>query len=85
MDLALVMINEVGTTVDAVYYNKLESDCKAVAHSGDERDGVREGYDEVITVDLFKVNYQISYLALLINSFNGLGFSKVETATIAIF
>ena len=79
------MINEFGTTVDAVYYNKLTSDCGSVKHSGDQRDGTKEGYDEVITVDLAKLNYTISYLALLINSFNGEGFSNVETAEVSIW
>ena len=41
-----------GHTIDAVFYNKLNSDCQAISHSGDQKDGVKEGYDEVITIDL---------------------------------
>ena len=30
------MIDEMGQTIDAVYYNKLSSDCGALTHSGDK-------------------------------------------------
>ena len=51
------MIDEVGHTHDAVYFNKLVSDCKAVKHHGDSKDGAFDGYDEVITVDLLALNF----------------------------
>ena len=85
LDATVMVVNEMGHTIDAVYYNKLESDDKAIQHSGDSKDGVKEGYDEVITIDLNKLHYSISYLAILINSFNGNGFTEVETATVSIF
>jgi tellurium resistance protein TerZ len=78
------MINEMGHTIDAVYYNKLGSDCKAIQHSGDVKEGVQEGFNEVITIDLKKLSYEISYLGVLINSFNGDGFTSVETASVTI-
>lgn len=55
----MTIVNEMGHTIDAVYYNKLQSDCQAIVHSGDQRDGTKEGYDEVITIDLSKLNYSI--------------------------
>ena len=73
-----------GLTIDAVFYNKLASDCGSITHSGDQRDGTREGYDEVITIDLAKLNFSVQYLAILINAYNGDGFTKVETATVTI-
>jgi len=35
LDATLVMIDECGIIIDAIYYNKLESDCGSVKHSGD--------------------------------------------------
>ena len=35
LDATVVMINEYGSIVDAVYYNKLKSDCGTINHSGD--------------------------------------------------
>ena len=36
LDATVVIINEKGSIVDAVYYNKLKSDCKSIVHSGDK-------------------------------------------------
>ena len=57
-----------GTITDAVYFNKLKSDCEAIKHSGDVRDGKLLGYDELIDIDGAKINYNISYLAILVTS-----------------
>ena len=78
------MLDDFGTTVDAVYYNKQSSDCGLVKHSGDQRDGTATGFDEVISIDLKNVSHSISYFAVLINSFKGVGFKNVETATVSI-
>ena len=66
------MIDDVGNIVDAVYYNKLVSDCGAIIHSGDNEDktGV-VGMDEFITLHLNKVGFYVSYLAVLVCSYDG--------------
>ena len=48
LDGTVVMIDDIGNIVDAVYYNKLKSDCGAIIHTGDQQDGTKEGYDESI-------------------------------------
>ena len=78
------MLDDCGATIDAVYYNKLRSDDGSIVHSGDSKDGVIKGYNEVITVDLSKLNYAVAYLVVLVNSYNGASFKKVETATCSI-
>ena len=65
------MIDEMGAVKDAVFYNKLVSDCQSIRHSGDQRDGTAEGYDEKIEINGSTVNFGIAYLAILINSYNG--------------
>ena len=39
LDATVVMIDEVGNFKDAVFYNKVKSDCGAITHSGDSKDG----------------------------------------------
>ena len=78
------MIDEVGNIKDAVYYNQMTSACGAITHSGDCKDGKIDGFDEMITINLDKVHYAVKFLAVLVNSFNGQGFSKVETANVCI-
>lgn len=77
-------MNDFGATIDAVFYNKQSSDCGNVKHSGDQRDGTSTGFDEVISIDLKNIKMDVSYMAVLINSFKGVGFKNVETATVSI-
>lgn len=75
------MLSELGATVDAVYYNQLASECGAINHSGDQRDGSSDGFDEMITIDTSKINFGVCYLPILINAYKG-DFANVETATV---
>ena len=84
VDATVVLIDDFGQTIDAVYYNKTVSDCGQVKHSGDQRDGTATGFDEVISIDLKNMSHSISYLAVLINSFKGVGFKNIETASVSI-
>ena len=65
------MIDETGFTMDAVYFNKLQSDCGSAWHHGDSKAGTFQGYDEVISVNLGTINFAANYLAVLINSNKG--------------
>jgi stress response protein SCP2 len=44
------MMSETGRVLDAVYYNQTESECGSITHSGDQRDGTLDGFDEMITI-----------------------------------
>ena len=79
----MVLINDLGSISDAVYYNQLVSKCGAISHSGDCKDGKKDGYDELIKIDLHKVNYEVSYLVVLVSSFQGVGFKNIETASVS--
>lgn len=74
LDASVVILDAFGTVLDAVYFNKLSSDCGGVVHSGDQRDGSAAGYDEVVSIDGAKLDLRAAYLAVLINSFDGKGF-----------
>ena len=67
--------------MDAVYYNQLTSECSTITHSGDQRDGTHDGYDELISINTTNINFGITYLPILINAYNA-NFSQVETATV---
>jgi stress response protein SCP2 len=84
LDATVVMIDEVGNIKDAVFYNKMQSDCGSIMHSGDSKDGKKDGYDEIITINLEKVHYAVQFLVVLVNSFEGAGFSHVETANVSL-
>ena len=48
--------NKVRSDADFIFYNNLRSADGAVVHAGDNRTGAGDGDDEVITVDLSKVD-----------------------------
>ena len=84
LDATVVLINDVGSIADAVFYNQLVSKCGGITHSGDCKDGKKDGFDEIIIIDLHKVSFDINYLAVLVSSYQGVGFKNVETATLSI-
>ena len=84
LDATIVMIDDVGNIKDAVFYNKLTSDCGAIVHSGDNQEGREDDYGELVTIDGTKVKHDIGFLAVLVNAYNGEGFQNIETASIAI-
>lgn len=49
-----------------VFYNQLTSPDGAVVHSGDNRTGDKEGDDEVVTVDLSKVEADVVELPIVV-------------------
>ena len=84
IDATVVLINDFGATQDAVFYNQTKSQCGSITHSGDQQDGTAAGFDEVIAINLKDLPNDISYLAVLISSYTGVGFKGVETATVSI-
>ena len=82
LDATVVLLNDLGQIVDAVFYNNLVSKCGSVIHSGDNKDGRKDGFDEIVSVDFLKLNYSVSYMAVLVSSYQGVGFKNIETATV---
>lgn len=89
LDASAVLLGKNGsvrTDSDFIFYNNLTSSCGAVRHLGDSTDGLAEGDDEIILVDLSKVPQDIYMIqfAVTINDPNdvGLTFGKVKNAYI---
>ena len=78
------MIDELGEVKDAVFYNELSSKCGSITHSGDNKDGKMEGWDEIITIDLPKMDIQINYLTITVNNYSEGGFKGVVGAKLKI-
>jgi tellurium resistance protein TerD len=69
LDASAFLLKEDGKTRnegDFIFYNQKESACGAVKHLGDNRTGVGEGDDEVITINLEKVPAEISKVAFAV-------------------
>jgi len=78
LDLTAVRFTDMGNIIDAVYFNQGKSEDFSIIHSGDERTGKSEGYDEKISIYLNKVSLNTKVIAILVNSANGASFTKVQ-------
>jgi tellurium resistance protein TerZ len=89
LDGSASMFDAEKTYIDTVYYRKLRSDDTAIRHSGDDLVGDRNGDDgrdnEVIEIDLSRVNSRVQTIVLYLNSFKGQDFSTIPYAKIRLF
>jgi tellurium resistance protein TerZ len=83
------MFDAEGNMVDTVYYRKLISKDQSIKHSGDDRKGDLDKADdfdnEVIMVNLPKVNPEVKQIFFYINSFKGQDFEMIPYSKIRIF
>ena len=89
LDCAALIIDAGGILVDACYYNNLEcsgggGSPSALVHSGDNRNGAGEGFDETIVVDLDALSSSVACVALVVNAYSGGSFTDVESARINV-
>lgn len=89
LDGSVSMFDQAKNEVDTVYYSKLKSKDGAITHSGDDRSGdagADDGLDnEVIEINLRKVNPEVEQIVFYLNSYNGQDFSHIPYSKIRIF
>ena len=82
LDCAAVAFDSMGVLVDACFYGQLSACSDALKHSGDQRSGDADGFDEVITLDVDKVAPVVDSVVFVVNVHSdGHDFTQVETAT----
>jgi stress response protein SCP2 len=73
------------TLIDACYYNQTSifggQSVAAIQHSGDQRDGTKEGFDEVITIDLARMPQNVQAIVLIMNSYQGGTLAGITSST----
>ena len=89
LDASCGMFDDNNNLLDIVYFGNLKSKDNAIIHSGDDLTGDMDGDDgldnEVITINLQKVNPSVSKILFVLNSFRGHDFAIVPFATIRIY
>ncbi|WP_118975169.1 TerD family protein [Taibaiella koreensis] len=89
LDGSCALFNENKQVVDVVYFRNLRSRDRAVVHSGDDLTGDLNGDDgldnEVISVDLSRLDPSVTSVAFFLNSFQGHDFAIVPFASIRIY
>ena len=89
LDASCALYDDNKNLLEIVYFGKLRSNDGSIAHSGDDLTGDMGGDDgldnEIITVDFTRLNQSCSYVAFVLNSFQGHDFGTIPFASIRIY
>jgi tellurium resistance protein TerZ len=89
LDASCALFSDTKQMIDVVYFGNLRSKDGSIKHSGDDLTGDMGGDDgldnEVITVDLSRLNPSVNYVAFVLNSFRGHDFGTIPFASIRIY
>lgn len=89
LDGSASLFASTGEYLETVYYKQLTSQDGAIKHSGDDLVGDRNGDDdldnEVLQVDLTRINPRVTSIFLYLNSYKGQDFSTIPYAKIRLF
>ena len=89
LDASCIILDSKNRILEKVFYDNLLSKDGAIVHSGDDRSGdVGDGGNndnEVIQVNLGKLDPNASKIVFVLNSFTGINFAKIPFASIRIF
>ncbi|BDD05718.1 TerD family protein [Aureibacter tunicatorum] len=89
LDASCLMVDKNGKVVDFVFYGDLKSKDRAIIHSGDDLTGDMDGDDgldnEVITVNLPKINPATEQVFFFLNSYKKQDFAEIPFAKIRMY
>lgn len=89
LDASCAVFDIAGNIVDKVWFRHLNSNDNAIKHSGDDLTGDTDGDDgldnEVITIDLARLDPRVEKIAFVLNSYRGHDFKIIPFASIRIY
>jgi tellurium resistance protein TerZ len=88
LDGSVTTFSKENKNLYTVYYQNLSSPDGAIKHSGDDREGddsVDDLDNEVITIDLKKLNPDVEQIIFYLNSYEGQDFGKIPYVKIRIY
>ncbi|MBT28166.1 MAG: stress protein [Thalassobius sp.] len=80
LDASVIVLDAAKKVLDTVSFSQLRSKDGSIRHAGDNLTGQGDGDDEVIHVDLSKLDSNAAYLVFTVNSFRGQTFNEVDNA-----
>lgn len=80
LDASVIVLSADKAVIDTVSFSQLRSNDGAIKHDGDNLTGDGDGDDEVIHVDLSRLDPAATHLVFTVNSFRGQTFNEVDNA-----
>lgn len=85
LDAFIVQLDDEDKVIDVIYFNHLKSNDKAIVHTGDNLTGEGEGDDEVININLTKLDPATKRIVVAVNIYQcRITFDDVENAFVRI-
>ena len=85
LDASILTFDEKNNLMEIVYHRNLHSYNKSIEHYGDNKTGVGEGDDEVLSIDFGNVTPNTYSMAVIINSFKGNSLVYIRNAFIRLY
>lgn len=89
LDASCATFDDNNNAIEVIYFGNLKSKNNSIKHSGDDLVGDTGGDDgldnEIITVDLQKIDSSVAKIAFVLNSFKGQDFKIIPFASIRIY
>ena len=85
LDASIITFDEKNNLSEIIFHRNLHSSNNAIIHYGDNRTGVGEGDDEVLSIDFANIPLNIFSLAVIINSFKGNSLVSIMNAFIRLY
>ena len=85
LDAAILTFDSMNNPLEIIYHRNLQSFNSSIVHYGDNKTGVGEGDDEVLSVDFANVDPNAYAMAVIINSFKGNSLVGIKNAFIRLF
>ena len=85
LDASILTYDSQDNNLEIIYHKNLHSYNNAIIHYGDNRTGVGEGDDEVLSIDFANVDPNTVTMAVIINSFKGNSLIGINTAFIRLY
>jgi len=80
LDASVIVLDANKNEIDTVSFSRLTSKDGSIRHGGDNLTGDGDGDDEVIHVDLSRIDPRAVHLVFTVNSFRGQTFNEVDNA-----
>ena len=85
LDASIITFDRMNNLMEIVYHENMQSYNRSIIHYGDNRTGIGEGDDEVLSIDFAKVDPNTFTIAVIINSFKGNSMNFVLNAFIRLY
>ena len=85
LDASIISFDRNINQMEIIYHKNLKSVDGSIVHYGDNRTGLGEGDDEVLSVDLSRINPNVNAMAVIVNSFKGNSMIGLKSAFIRLY